>query len=185
MAKVWRGRDRVIEICFNARKLDENAILPTRGWSAQLPCSTGSEKTVQRSSATDLTTTSQTADTVPHRDPLGATFAKALGRKDFDTVLTLLDSGIDFRGLTPRRLWEATDANAVEEILRQWFDDTDVLEEIVSIDADSFADRQRVAYRFRGHNPGGPFVVEQQAYYTERAGRINYMRVLCSGFRPH
>jgi hypothetical protein len=140
---------------------------------------------MQRSSATDPTVASGAADPTTHHKPLGANFAEALVHKDFGTVLTLLDSRIDFRGLTPRRPWEATDANAVEEILRQWFEDTDVLEEIVSIDSDSFADRQRVAYRFRGHNADGPFVVEQQAYYTEREGRINYMRVLCSGFRPH
>jgi len=30
----------------------------------------------------------------------------------------------------------------------------------------------------------GPFIVEQQAYYTERDRRITWMRVLCSGFRP-
>jgi hypothetical protein len=30
----------------------------------------------------------------------------------------------------------------------------------------------------------GPFVVEQQAYYTDRSGQITWMRVLCSGFRP-
>jgi hypothetical protein len=27
-------------------------------------------------------------------------------------------------------------------------------------------------------------VVEQQVYYTSRDGRINWMRVLCTGFRP-
>ena len=59
-----------------------------------------------------------------------------------------------------------------------------MLDKIVSIDSDSFADRQRVACRFRGHNANGPFVVEQPAYYTEDGGRIDYMRVLCSGFRP-
>ena len=41
------------------------------------------------------------------------------------------------------------------------------LDEIVSIDGDGFADRQRVSYRFHGHNADGPFVVEQQAYYAE------------------
>jgi hypothetical protein len=41
-----------------------------------------------------------------------------------------------------------------------------------------------VSYRFRGHNADGPFVAEQHAYYTERDAHINYMRVLCSGFRP-
>jgi hypothetical protein len=56
--------------------------------------------------------------------------------------------------------------------------------EIVSIDDDGFADRQRVSYRFHGDNADGPFVVEQQVYYTESNGQINYMRVLCSGFRP-
>ncbi len=46
------------------------------------------------------------------------------------------------------------------------------------------ADRQTVSYRFRGHNDDGPFLVEQQAYLTEEDGRIAWMRVLCSGFRP-
>jgi hypothetical protein len=115
---------------------------------------------------------------------LGDQFATALGRKDFDAIMRLLDPRVDFRGLTPRRNWEATDAGAVvDDILRQWFEETDSLDEILSVESDAFADRQRVAYRFRGHNADGTFVVEQQAYYTENAGRIDWMRVLCSGFR--
>ena len=46
------------------------------------------------------------------------------------------------------------------------------------------ADRERVGYRFAGHNEDGPFVVEQQAYLSERDGRIDWMRVICSGMRP-
>ena len=127
---------------------------------------------------------SKTANTAADT-ALGPRFAEALGRKDFADVMSLLDPRIDFRGLTPGRVWEATDAHAVVEgILRLWFEDTDELDEIVSIDCDGFADRQRVSYRFHGHNAAGPFVVEQQVYYAESDGRINYMRVLCSGFRP-
>lgn len=134
---------------------------------------------MQQSSATDATATSQAAGSAKHDHALGAKFAEALGRKDFDDLRALLDPSINFRALTPGRAWEATDADGVvDRILRQWF------EEIVLIEADSFADRQRVSYRFRGHNADGSFVVEQQAYYTESDGRINYMRVLCSGFRP-
>ena len=59
----------------------------------------------------------------------------------------------------------------------------DHVDELVAVETDAFADRQRVAYRLRGHNDDGPFVVEQQAYFTERDGRIDWMRVLCSGFR--
>jgi hypothetical protein len=33
-------------------------------------------------------------------------------------------------------------------------------------------------------NPEGLFLVEQQAYLAERDGRIGWMRVLCSGYRP-
>ena len=125
------------------------------------------------------------SQTATQTETLGRRFADALSRKDFDTITDLLDTGVDFRGLTPRRAWEASSAEVVvDDILRQWFEDSDELDELVSLEADSFADRQRVAYRFRGRNPDGPFVVEQQVYYTEQDGRINWMRVLCSGFRP-
>jgi hypothetical protein len=116
---------------------------------------------------------------------LGRAFAESLGRRDFDQVLAHLHPGIDFRGLTPGRMWEASNAQAVvEDVLRKWFGGSNELEHVISIETDSFADRQRVAYRLQGHNEDGPFVVEQQAYYTERDGRIDWMRVLCSGIRP-
>lgn len=140
---------------------------------------------MQQSSATDAGASPAGADSPTGDKPLGARFAEALGRKDFSAVAGLLHPEIDFRGLTPRRNWEAARADeVVNGILRQWFEDTDELEEIVSIQSDRVADRERVSYRFRGQNADGPFVVEQQAYYTETEGRINYMRVLCSGFRP-
>jgi ketosteroid isomerase-like protein len=115
----------------------------------------------------------------------GRAFAEALGRKDFDGVLALLAPRIDFAALTPRRSWEASDAvSVVRDVLRHWFKDTDEIDEIAAIEVDAFSDRSRVAYRFHGRNADGPFVLEQQAYYTERDGRIAWMRVLCSGYRP-
>lgn len=116
---------------------------------------------------------------------LGRSFAEALGRKDFGAVIALLDPNVDFRGLTPGRAWEASGArDVVDDVLSQWFEESDQLEQILSIETGSFADRERVTYRFKGENPDGPFVVEQSAYYTENEGRITWMRVLCSGFRP-
>jgi ketosteroid isomerase-like protein len=116
---------------------------------------------------------------------LGKAFAEGLARRDFADVAALLDSEIDFRGLTPSRSWEATGADAVLQVLLGlWFEDSDDIERVVSIDTDTVADRERVAYRFEVSNPDGKFVVEQQAYYSVRDGRIAWMRVLCSGFRP-
>lgn len=116
---------------------------------------------------------------------LGEAFAQALSRKDFDEVTRLLHPAVDFRGLTPGRMWEATDAESVvDDVLKVWFEPSDELDRLVSTQSDAFADRERVGYRLEGHNPDGPFVVEQQAYYAERDGRIGWMRVVCSGFRP-
>jgi hypothetical protein len=115
---------------------------------------------------------------------LGRAFAEALSGKQFDDAIALLDREIEFRALTPRRNWEASDPAEVGEILRQWFKDTVEIEEVVAIETDSVADRRRVAYRFQGRNEDGPFAIEQQAYYSEQGGRIVWMRILCSGFRP-
>jgi hypothetical protein len=116
---------------------------------------------------------------------LGQDFAEALASKDFDRLRSLLHPEVDFRGLTPSRPWEASGPReVVDEVLRLWFEESDQLERLVSVQTDSMADRERVSYRLEGHNPDGPFIVEQQAYYTERDGRIDWMRVLCSGFRP-
>lgn len=115
---------------------------------------------------------------------LGGTFARALARKDFDQIEQLLHPEVDFRGLTPGRAWEASGARqVVDGVLRRWFEESDQLEQLVRVETDAFADRQRVAYRLRGHNADGVFVVEQQAYFAERDDRIGWMRVLCSGFR--
>lgn len=116
---------------------------------------------------------------------VGRDFATALAAKDFERVVGLLAPGVDFRGLTPRRAWEASSAEQVKsEILSVWFDDSDHIDEVLAVETGTFADRQTVTYSFRGHNDDGPFVIEQQAYLTERDGRIEWIRVLCSGFRP-
>jgi hypothetical protein len=116
---------------------------------------------------------------------LGAEFARALAVKDFPRISELLDPEIDFRGLTPKRVWEASGPDAVVSgALRCWFKDSDVIERLDRLELDEVADRQRVGYRFMVHNPDGRFVVEQQAYLSQRDGRIHWMRVLCSGFRP-
>lgn len=117
--------------------------------------------------------------------PLGRAFVEALGAKDFERLAALLDPQIDFRGLTPGRTWEATDSNGLVEGVRQWFEDSDEIEEVLAVGTGSFADRERVGYRLRVRNPDGQFVVEQQAYHTERDGRISWMRVVCSGYRPY
>ncbi len=115
---------------------------------------------------------------------LGAEFVAALAAKDAGRLSSLLDPQIDFRALTPNRAWEATDRDAVLDILLgSWFEDTDEIQSIERLETDAFADRQRVGYRLDVNNADGRFLVEQQAYLTPRDGQIVWMRVLCSGLR--
>lgn len=116
---------------------------------------------------------------------IGGEFARALAAKDFGRVVALLAPEVDFRAMTPRRLWEASDPEEiVAGILRQWFEDCDEIEALERVEEDAVADRERVGYRFRVRNPEGVFLVEQQAYLSVEEGRIAWMRVLCSGYRP-
>jgi hypothetical protein len=116
---------------------------------------------------------------------LGADFARALAEKDSARLVELMHPEIDFRGLTPNRNWEAAGPDAVVSILfDQWFEDKDEIRALESVESDAVADRERVGYRFSVRNPDGDFLVEQQAYLAETDGRIGWMRVVCSGFRP-
>jgi hypothetical protein len=116
---------------------------------------------------------------------LGTDFARALAAKDFERIHELLHPEIDFRGLTPRRFWEAADPDtAISAILRQWFEDSDDIVALEHLETDSFADRERVGYRFRVRNPNGVHLVEQQVYIEARDGKIGWLRSVCSGFRP-
>ena len=72
----------------------------------------------------------------------------------------------------------------VSDVLRKRFEDSDEIEALEGLESDAFADCERVGYRFSVRNPNGRFLVEQQAYLSGRDGRIGWMRVLCSGFRP-
>jgi hypothetical protein len=122
---------------------------------------------------------------MPETTTLGAEFAHALQRKDARRLSELLAPDVDFRALTPRRTWEASDPDGVVEIVfGHWFEDDDEIRSLDALEHDAFADRERVGYRFAVENPEGRFLVEQQAYLSERDGRIGWMRVLCAGYRP-
>ena len=122
---------------------------------------------------------------MPQPDTLGAEFARALAIKDYGRVVDLLHPEVDFRALTPNRIWEASDADAViSGVLQEWFEDSDEILALERLECDTVADRERVGYRFSVRNPDGRFLVEQQAYLAARDGRIGWMRVVCSGFRP-
>jgi hypothetical protein len=120
---------------------------------------------------------------------LGSDFAHALAEKDAPRLSGLFAPVLDFQAMTPRKTWQAEDADGVLAIVfGRWFEDDDRIESLERLETDSFADRERVGYRLSVSNPEGRFLLEQQAYLSEGQGdgegKIAWMRVLCSGYRP-
>lgn len=81
---------------------------------------------------------------------LGPSFARAVAAKDLSRVREPLHPELDFRAMTPARIWETEGPDDVLSALRTWFDDGDLIESIEALETDGFADRERVGYRLRG-----------------------------------
>jgi hypothetical protein len=116
---------------------------------------------------------------------LGADFAQAMAAKDHEQLRALLHEEIDFRAMTPSRVWEADCPDEVVGAVSCWFSDTDLIEEAIDVQTDGFADCERVGYRFRVRSDNDTVhLVEQQAYLSERDGQIGWLRIMCAGYRP-
>jgi hypothetical protein len=122
---------------------------------------------------------------VPASD-LAHRFAAALAARDAAGLRSLFGSEVDFRALTPGRVWEAETPEAVinDVILGSWFEPSDVIQRIESVQHGLVGTRNRIGYRLRVQNPAGMFIVEQQAFCDQTDGLITWLRVLCSGFFP-
>ncbi len=116
---------------------------------------------------------------------IGTDFARALAKKDADALRALLHPQIEFRALTPKRAWQADGPDDVLDIVfGSWFEGTDRIESLEAVETGTVADRERLMYRVAVENPEGRFLVEQQGYLTELDGKISWIRLVCSGYRP-
>jgi ketosteroid isomerase-like protein len=112
-------------------------------------------------------------------------FLDAIVCRDLSRVQSLIAQDIDFRAMTPSRIWEAERPADVREVLRTWFEHPERdIEGVETIETSSVADTLRVGWRVRGQGSDGPFLYEQQAYVREQNGRIVWLRIMCSGPRP-
>lgn len=115
----------------------------------------------------------------------GRAWAQALGAKDFEAARRLVADDVDFRALTPGRAWEARGAQEVVAVLQRWFEPQDDVRALLGCACGpAVVDTEHVSYRLAVTNPDGDHEVEQQAYLRTTGGRITWLRVLCSGFRP-
>lgn len=137
---------------------------------------------------------------------LGRELIAALARGDWDKVRALLHPELHLRGITPGKFNEAKGEGAVDqaiEIFKLWFfEDTDRLESVEWCEVQPIGryGRYKLSYGLRGTSPGmvdaystwrlreladdEDWIVEQEAYYEVRDGRIGWLIVLCGGYHP-
>ena len=118
-------------------------------------------------------------------EDLGGVLADAVVARDFARIRELLHTEIDFRGMTPTRLWVADGPAGVEETFCTWLEHPErEVDRIEPTDRITIQDTARVGWLVHGRNAQGPFTFEQQAYVREQDGRIVWLRVMCTGPRP-
>jgi hypothetical protein len=113
-------------------------------------------------------------------------FTAALAARDAEGLRALFGTHVDFRALTPGRVWEAETPEALvgRVLLGTWFETDDVIERILSAETDRVGPRTRISYRLQVMSAGRRHVVEQQAFLDLADGKIVWLRMLCSGFLP-
>lgn len=116
----------------------------------------------------------------------GERFAQAVAAQDAAALRAVLADHVEFNALTPGRTWTATGPTEVvdEIVLGPWFGPGRRIVELCSVTTDQVADCQHVGYRLRVERDGAENLVEQHAFYAAHDDRIDWMRVVCSGYRP-
>ncbi|GAA3909229.1 hypothetical protein [Microbacterium invictum] len=120
-------------------------------------------------------------------EQLARRFGEAVAARDWDAMRALFDDGeFSFKttGLVNSTNYEGLGQQGPIKALQGWIPDDYQIEGVEQIVTDAFAARGRVGYRLRVRKPEGTFLLEQQAYVGQQDGRINYLRIMCGGYRP-
>ena len=118
---------------------------------------------------------------------VGERFARALAAKDQDGLVGAARRPGRLPGADPGPALAGHDSPgvAVDDIIfGVWFGPGDTIEELRSVTCGQVADRERVTYRLGVRRAGHRYVVEQHAYFNFDGERIDWIRLLCSGYRP-
>lgn len=141
---------------------------------------------------------------------VGTAFVDALVRGDFEAMASLLQPEVEFRGLSPHKFLKASRADPVGGVIRAfrlWFFEgegayADHPEELLSCAVAPFGrgGRYKLSYQIRSKSQemaqhfraeygaeiadDADWLVEQEAYFDVREGRIGWLIVLCGGYQP-
>jgi hypothetical protein len=114
---------------------------------------------------------------------IGVRFAKALAARNDETLKRVLAEKVDFRGMTPDQVWEASTADEVVDdvLLGSWFPAGLQPEGLDSLGTSMIGRRERVGCRVHATDAQGSYEAELQAFLTVEDDRITWLRMMSSG----
>ena len=113
---------------------------------------------------------------------IGIRFVRAVAVRDWAALSTCFASDAKFRAVAGVGAFHEQSGPAdITGQIKAWFQDGDV-HELLESSVEAMVDRIHVRYRI--HEAGGWFIVEQHAFLQAGPSGITGCDLLCSGFRP-
>ncbi len=114
---------------------------------------------------------------------LGEEWIQAILDKDFNHLTTLSYPDVKSILMVPSRIYQLENAIDLTEKVKDWFGDCDPIEK-EQVRVAKVGEKLAIFYRYRCWENGVSSTIEQQIYCTVYEGRIQQLRLICSGFQP-
>jgi TusA-related sulfurtransferase len=113
----------------------------------------------------------------------GEDWIQAIIDQDFEHLTAICHPDIKSTMLLPKRIAHLESATDLAKQVEDWFGEYDLIQKEQSRVA-MVGEKLAIFYRLRCKESRGANTIEQQLYCTVRDGRIEQLRLICSGFQP-
>jgi TusA-related sulfurtransferase len=114
---------------------------------------------------------------------LGDEWIQGILDKDFNHLATISHPDVKSILMVPSRIYHLENAIDLTEKVKDWFGDCDSIGKEQARVA-MVGEKLAIFYRFKCWENGVSSTIEQQIYTTIYEGRIQQLRLICSGFQP-
>ena len=113
----------------------------------------------------------------------GEDWIQAIINQDFEHLTAICHLDIKSTLLLPKRIAHLESATDLAKEVEDWFGEYDLIQKEQSRVA-MVGEKLAIFYRLICKENSGADIIEQQLYCTVRDGRIEQLRLICSGFQP-
>ena len=116
-------------------------------------------------------------------EQLGHEWIEAIIQKDFDRLATLCQPDVSSSLLLPKRFLTYDNVGDLTAKVKDWYNEYDSIDKEQARVA-MVGQKLGIFYRLNCTEIGASYTIEQHVYCTIRDGRIEQLKLICSGFQP-